>query len=114
MTGAEFQAHIGTNTFSYGYSTGARGIADYGPDRTLLWAFKGDRCITGRWHEDGEEICFAYEDGTLSACWHFFLEGNRLRGIATRLGSGRPAGLEIFELSHTDQPLVCAGPDVGV
>ncbi|KAF0112873.1 MAG: hypothetical protein FD150_2232 [Rhodobacteraceae bacterium] len=114
MTGAEFQAHVGRNTFSYGYSTGTRSIADYGADQTVLWAFQGDRCVTGRWYADGKEICFANKDGTLSACWHFFLKDNRLRGLATRLGSGGPDGMEIFEISHTDQPLVCAGPDAGV
>lgn len=114
MTGAEFQAHVGMNTFSYGYSTGTRGTADYGPDRTLLWAFEGEGCFRGQWYEDGTEICFAYEDGSLSACWHFFLQDNRLRGTATRLGSGDRTAVDIFELSHTDQPLSCPGPDVGV
>ena len=114
LTGAEFQSHIGQNTFSYLYSNGVRGTADYGPDRTLLWAFEGDECIRGQWFEDGSEICFAFADGTLSACWHFFVEQNRLRGVATRLGSGDPADLQIFEVSHTDQPLTCAGPGLGV
>lgn len=114
LTGAEFQAHIGQRTISYLYSNSVRGVADYGPDRTLLWAFAGDECIRGQWFEDGSEICFAFEDGTLSACWHFYLDGNRLRGDATRLGSGLQRDLQIFEVSHTDQPLTCTGPDVGV
>ena len=114
MTGAEFQAHVGTNTFSYAYSNGVRGTADYGPDRTLLWAFEGDDCISGKWFEDGDQLCFAFEDGRLSACWHFFKDNGRLRGQATYLGSGDLAEIEIFEVSHTDQPLTCAGPDVGV
>jgi hypothetical protein len=114
MTGAEFQAHVGTSTISYLYSSGVRGVADYGPDRTLLWAFEGDDCIRGYWFEDGDQLCFAFEDGTLSACWHFFKDGDRLRGIATVLGSGDTPDLEIYEVSHTDQPLTCSGPDVGV
>ena len=114
LSGAEFQAHIGQNTFSYLYSNSVRGTADYGPDRTLLWAFQGDECIRGQWYEAGSEICFAFADGTLSACWHFYVENDRLRGVATRLGSGDPADLQIAEVSHTDQPLTCAGPDVGV
>jgi hypothetical protein len=114
MTGAEFQAHVGTNTFSYAYSNGVRGTADYGPGRTLLWAFEGDDCISGKWFEDGDQLCFAFEDGRLSACWHFFKDNGRLRGQATYLGSGDLAEIEIFEVSHTDQPLGCLGPDVGV
>jgi hypothetical protein len=114
LTGAEFQAHVGQNTISYLYSNAVRGVADYGPNRTLLWAFEGDDCIRGQWFEDGSDICFAFEDGTLSACWAFHLDGNRLKGVATRLGSGALPDLEIVELAHTDQPLTCTGPGVGV
>jgi hypothetical protein len=114
LTGAEFQAHIGQNTISYLYSNSVRGVADYGPNRTLLWAFEGDECIQGQWYEDGSEICFAYENGTLSACWNFYIDGDRLRGVATRLGSGTQPDLQIFEVAHTDQPLTCSDPDVGV
>lgn len=114
LTGTEFQAHVGQNTFSYLYSNAVRGVADYGPDRTLIWVFEGGECIRGQWFEDGGDICFAYEDGTLSACWRFYLENNRLRGDATRLGSGSLRDLQIFEVAHTDQSLTCPGPDVGV
>jgi hypothetical protein len=114
MTGAEFQAHVGTGTFSYRYSNGVRGTADYGPGRTLLWAFEGDTCISGTWFEDGDQLCFAFQDGQLSACWLFYKDKGRLRGQATYLGSGDLAEIEIFEVSHTDQPLGCPGPAVGV
>jgi hypothetical protein len=114
LTGAEFQAHIGQNTFSYQYSNGVRGTADYGPDRSFLWAFEGDSCFEGYWFDRGNEICFAFVDGTLSACWHIFKDGNRLLGKATYLSSGSPLDLELREVSHTDQPMVCPGPDVGV
>jgi hypothetical protein len=114
MTGAEFQAHVGNGTFSYVYSNGVRGVADYGPDRTLTWAFEGDQCIKGYWFEDGSQLCFAFMDDTLSACWHFFKDGDRLVGQATFLSSGNPLDLDIREVSHTDQPMSCPGPDVGV
>jgi hypothetical protein len=114
MTGAEFQTHVGQNTISYLYSSGARGTADYGPGRTLRWAFEGDACITGYWFEEGDQLCFAFEDGTLSACWLFFKDGDRIRGTATVLQSGDQPDLEIYEVSHTDQPLTCPGQDMGV
>lgn len=114
MTGAEFQAHVSQNTISYLYSNGVRGVADYGPDRTLRWAFEGDACINGYWFEDGDQLCFAFEDGTLSACWHFYRDGDRIRGTATRRSSGNTSEIDIFEVSHSDQPLTCPGPDVGV
>jgi hypothetical protein len=114
MTGAEFQAHVGTSTISYLYSNGVRGVADYGPDRTLLWAFERDDCIKGYWFPDGDQLCFAFDDGTLSSCWHFFKDGDRLHGTATVLGSGDEPDLKVYEVSHTDQPLTCPGPDAGV
>lgn len=114
LTGAEFQAHVGQNTISYVYSSGTRGTADYGPDRTLVWAFDGDACFPAQWFEDGDQICFAYLDGRLSACWHMFLDGDRLYGAATFLASNSRLDLEIREVSHTDQAFSCPGPDVGV
>jgi hypothetical protein len=114
MTAAEFQAHVGQNTVSYLYSNGVRGTADYGPDRTLLWAFEGDSCFAGYWFDKEDQICFAFADGTLSACWHFYRQDDRLLGKATFLHSGSPLDLELVEVSHTDQSMSCPGPDVGV
>lgn len=114
LTGAEFAAHVGTDTVSYAYSTGTRGTADYGPDGTLLWAFQDEPCFEAVWFARNDEICFAYPDGRLSACWHFVQDGAGLRGTATELGSGSTEPLEIRETGRTGKPLDCPGPDVGV
>ncbi|MGL4236270.1 hypothetical protein [Tabrizicola sp.] len=114
MTGAEFEAHVGTGTVVYSYNSGDTGTADYGPGRTLRWAFAGDACFNGYWFEQGDELCFAFEDGRLSACWHFYKDGDRIYGQATVRSSGNPEDLQIFEVSRSDQPLACPGSDVGV
>ncbi|MES2539029.1 MAG: hypothetical protein V4583_00355 [Pseudomonadota bacterium] len=49
LTADAFAAHVGTDTVTYVYSTGERGSADYGPDRTLRWAFEGEPCFDGIW-----------------------------------------------------------------
>ncbi|MCF3581158.1 hypothetical protein L2E76_11580 [Planktothrix agardhii 1811] len=114
LSAEAFAAHVGSDTITYAYSTGTRGTADYGPDGTLLWAFEGEPCFDGIWFARNEEICFAYPDGRLSACWHFFLDGQRLRGTATELGSGSTDPVTIHETGRTDQALACPGPQVGV
>lgn len=114
MTPTEFAAYIGMDTLTYGYSSGDRGTADYGPDRTLRWAFAGGSCFNGSWFPRDDEICFAFEDGRLSACWLFYMRAEGLQGIATFRASGDTAPLEIFEVARTTAPLACAGPDVGV
>lgn len=114
LSAEAFAAHVGTDTVTYTYSTGHRGTADYGPDRTLRWAFAGEPCFDGIWFARNDEICFAYPDGRLSACWHFFQDGGQLRGIATALGSGAATSLEIRETGRSAAPLACPAPDVGV
>ncbi len=114
LTGEAFQAYIARDTITYGYSTGAEGTADYGPDRTLRWAFKGQPCIDGIWFPRGDEICFAFEDGALSACWHLTLGPDGLQGTATELASGSHDPLAIFETGRSTDPLSCPAPLVGV
>jgi hypothetical protein len=109
-----FAAHVGTDTIRYAYSTGAVGTADYGPDGTLRWAFEGEPCFDGLWFARNDEICFAFSDGRLSACWHFFLNGTTLRGVSTERASGNPVPLEIREIARSAGPIGCAAPEVGV
>lgn len=114
LSASAFAAHVGTDTVTYTYSTGTRGTADYGPDGTLRWAFEGEPCFDGKWFPRNDEICFAYTDGRLSACWHFFLDSEGLRGTATELASGKAEPLEIRETARRSDPLDCPAPQVGV
>ena len=110
MTAAEFQAYIGTDTLTYGYSDGAIGTADYGPDQTLLWQYEGqETCFEGTWHQSGDQLCFLSEIPDYSACWHFTLTAGGLHGF----GAGPIEGVRIFEISRTEEPLSCA-PELGV
>jgi hypothetical protein len=114
LTAEAFAAHIGTDTLHYAYSTGDRGSADYGPDGTLRWAFEGEPCFDGTWFARNDEICFAFSDGRLSACWHFVLDGTVLRGSATERASGDTRPLDIWETGRSAEPLACPPPEVGV
>lgn len=114
ITAETFAAHVGTDTVHYTYNTGTRGTADYGPDGTLRWAFDGRPCIDGIWFARGDEICFAFTDGRLSACWHIFLDSSGLHGTATERGSGSTDPLTIRETGRSAEPLACPAPEVGV
>lgn len=114
LSAEAFAAHVGMDTVTYAYSSGVRGTADYEADGTLRWAFEGEPCFEGRWFARADEICFAYADGRLSACWHFFLDATGLRATATTLSSGSTDQIEIREVARSATPLDCPAPGVGV
>jgi hypothetical protein len=110
LSAEAFDAATEGATITYDYGGGLFGTEEYLPDRRVRWAFEGDLCIYGDWYQDGDEICFVYENDPTPACWHYFLEGGKIRG--RYMGEG--GGWEILESSRDGGPLPCAGPDVGV
>lgn len=114
LTAQGFEAYVAGDTITYGYSSGGRGTADYGPDRRLVWAFDGGPCFDGAWFPPGQDICFSLADGTLSACWRMTLGPEGQQGTATERASGSTEPLTIFELARSPEPLACPAPDVGV
>lgn len=110
MTGAEFDANTTGETLTYDYGDGLFGTEEYLEGRRVRWAFDGDLCIYGIWYPVEDRICFEYENEPEVACWQYFLENGRIRGVF--MGEG--GGWEILESSRDGGPLPCAGPDVGV
>ena len=106
MTGAEFQAYVGIDTLTYGYSDGTVGQAEYGPERTVRWQYDGEAtCTDGRWEQDGDLLCFKFEDKDWPVCWRFVLTAGGLHGT----GAGRMDGFRIFQINRSNRPLACAG-----
>lgn len=114
LSAKAFAAHVGSDTITYSYSTGLVGTADYGPERSLRWAFAGEPCFDGRWFARDDEICFAYTDDRLSACWHFFLDGDSLHATLTDLSASDTQPLQIRETARSAEPLDCPSADLGV
>lgn len=110
MTGAEFDANTTGETVTYDYGDGLFGTEEYLEGRRVRWAFDGDLCVYGIWYPVEDQICFEYENEPDVACWQYFLENGRIRGVF--MGEG--GGWEILESSRDGGPLPCAGPDVGV
>ena len=110
LTGDAFDAATVGSSLTYDYGNGIFGTEEYLADRRVRWAFEGDLCIYGDWYQEGDQICFIYENDPTPACWLYFLDGGKVRG--RYMGEG--GGWEIVESSRSAEPLPCAGPDVGV
>ncbi len=110
MTGDEFEAHTTGKTITYDYGGGVMGIEQYLPNRQVRWAFQGDICMDGIWFQEGEQICFVYENDGVPQCWLFYKEGTGISGTYM----GDDLGTVINEIGQKPDPLACAGPDVGV
>lgn len=111
MTAAEFEAYVTGRTVYYA----SRGEAAYGaeqylPDRRVIWTFLDGECAEGFWYEEDGLICFVYELDLVPQCWSFW----RLDGGITARFENDPAATALYELSQSDEPLICQGSDLGV
>lgn len=110
LSAAEFEAYTTGKTMTYAEGGAVFGTEQYLPGRRVRWAFTGDQCKIGHWYPEGDLICFVYEDTADPQCWKFWQDE---AGLRARFNDD-PAGTELSEVRQTDQPLACAGPDVGV
>lgn len=109
MTGEEFDAYATGKTVTFAFEGEVYGVEQYLPNRRVRWAFIDDTCRIGYWYTDGPEICFVYEDDGEPQCWIFSLDTGRLTARFTG-----ESGTLLTELSQSEEPLQCTGPDVGV
>ncbi|MDH3264128.1 MAG: hypothetical protein OEM24_09030 [Paracoccaceae bacterium] len=111
MTATEFEAYVNGRTIHYaGQGQEAYGAEQYLPNRRVIWTFLDGECVEGLWYEEGGLICFVYELDLMPQCWSFWRSGG---GITARF-ENEPAATALYELSQTDEPLICQGPDLGV
>ncbi|MFN3972559.1 MAG: hypothetical protein ACK4GO_03290 [Gemmobacter sp.] len=110
LTAEEFEALTTGRTLTYAQGGQVYGIEQYKPGRRVKWAFRGDECRDGIWYEQAGEICFVYEYDPTPQCWLF----QRRPGGMTARFTGDVAGTELSVVAETSDPLLCAGPDVGV
>lgn len=111
MSVAEFEAYVTGKTLTYSQFGQVYGTEEYLADRKVRWAFTEDVCQYGTYYEsDPGLICFVYDIDPTPHCWTFWQEGTGLRALSV---TDTP-GSELSEVSQTDEPLACAGPDLGV
>ncbi|MCA0994148.1 hypothetical protein [Alloyangia pacifica] len=109
MTGAEFEAYVTGKTLYFGRGGTAYGVEEYLPDRQVRWSFLDGQCKDGSWYQEGQMICFVYEDAPMPQCWSFYREGSGLRAVF----ENDPGNTVLYEAQQNDEPMLCLGPEVG-
>ncbi len=109
MSAAAFEAFVTGKTLSYSLAGQVFGTEVYKPDRKVIWAFTKEECREGYWYDKGPEICFVYEDPNDPQCWLFY---TRADGMWARF-VGDAADAPLSQVSPSQGPLSCAGPNVG-
>ncbi len=112
LTGAEFEALTTGRVMDHAVGGRVYGAERYYPDRRVRWAFSGDDCLEGVWYEQGQMICFQYEDGTGPECWTYYRDGAGMRAISAQDNQSSPANP--VAMMPTTRALACLGPEVGV
>jgi hypothetical protein len=110
MTAAEFDAYVTGRTLTYADNGVVYGTEEYRKDHKVIWAFTQAECREGYWYQEGEQICFVYEDPNDPQCWLFFKGKAGLQAQFMGPGGGTP----LSEVQQSAGPMSCAGPDVGV
>ncbi len=104
LDAASFDARTLGRTITYSQNGEVYGIEEYLPDRRVRWAFVGGECHEGTWFQDGEDICFFYEDGADLQCWQF---SDTEAGLVARF-RGNPDNEPLVSLAETRAPLACS------
>ncbi len=110
MDAAEFDAYATGKTLYYADEGGRYGAEEYLPNHRVRWSFLDGQCKDGQWYQDGQMICFTYEDDPEPQCWSFYKRG----GGVVALFENDPEQTTLFEVQQSDKPMMCLGPDIGV
>ena len=86
------------------------GVERYLSNRRVIWSFLDGDCKEGVWYEQGDQICFVYEDRSNPQCWVFSRSGG---GLIAQF-EGDPDSTELYEAEDINEEMICYGPDVGV
>ncbi len=110
LTAEQFDAYTRGQTFVYGSRGKPYGAEEYMDGRRVRWSFLDGRCMEGEWYDDGDLICFVYDQEPAPQCWSFRRGSS---GLIARFANN-PELDELYEVERSAQPLSCPGPDVGV
>ncbi|MBO9446222.1 hypothetical protein [Ruegeria sp. R14_0] len=110
LSGSEFDSYTQGKTLFYGFQGEVYGVERYLPNRRVIWSFLDGNCKEGLWYEQGEQICFIYEDRLDPQCWVFTQSD---RGLIAQF-EGDADTTELYEAEDINEEMVCLGPEVGV
>jgi hypothetical protein len=108
---SEFEAMSTGNTLYFSQDGRRYGAEQFFAGRRSKWRYSDGECEDGEWFSQGDLICFNYEGGLETQCWHFLKTDNN--GYAAR-AEGAPKD-EILNLEAIDKkPLLCKGTGLSV
>jgi hypothetical protein len=110
MSPAEFEAYSTGKTIDYEDDFSVWGREEYLPGRRVRFSFSDDECRFGTWYDQGDQVCFVYDDDPGPKCWTYFTNGKNVTTVFEGDGPGGTVSTAI----PTKEPLVCLGPEVGV
>lgn len=110
MTAAEFDAFVTGRVLDFTLDGQVWGTEQYKANRRVMWAFTAAECKEGIWYDQGDQICFLYEDPNDPQCWYFYKTDS---GVSVRFVAD-PEGTPMSTVTESPGPLGCPGPDVGV
>ena len=110
MTPTEFEAYATGKTLDYADDFSVWGREEYLPNRQVRFSFSKSECRFGRWYDQGDQVCFVYDDDPEPKCWTYFTNG---KTVTTVYESDGPGGT-VSTARPTKEPLICLGPEVGV
>ena len=110
VNGQEFDDYTLGKTFYFASDGEPYGAEEYLPNRRVRWTFLDGKCKEGEWYEEGELICFVYEDQPVPQCWSFEISAG---GLTARF-ENNPNQTQLYEVRQSPEPLMCLGPEVGV
>jgi len=110
LDAAAFDALTRGRTVIYSIDGRFHGMERHYGDRRVEWAFSDGECFAGRWYEEGDRICFVYENLDGPQCWQFDAAPGGFD--ATFVGDDVPG--TTYSARVTDEPMTCTGPRVGV
>ena len=113
LTAEEFDALTLRRTMTWSEFGQVYGVEQYLPDHRVRWTELGDDCKLGHWYQEGDAICFLYEDDYLGdptpACWQISLSGS---GMQAHYLSDPPETEPVL-VEETNESMPCFGPEVG-
>ena len=110
MTAEEFDAYTRGKTLFYGSGGVAYGAEIYHENRRVQWSFLDGECKDGEWFQQGQLICFVYDDNPEPQCWSF-VRGSG--GLIARFEND-PGTTELYEAQDMGEEMLCLGPKIGV
>lgn len=110
MTASEFDAYVTGRVMDFTLDGQVWGTEQYKANRRVMWAFTAAECKEGVWYDQGDQICFLYDDPNDPQCWYFYKTDT---GVKVRFAAD-PEGTTMSTVTESPGPLGCPGPDVGV